>query len=166
MREKYRHVYDQFLYSKKINDAIEGAGYVRYADDRMMPPTQELSIYACPEELNFPELRGNPKLFNLEVFNKSPASSTPLSDLVPQSFLDDNLDGKFSGKLIYLSMGSMGSIDLDLMVRLVSILKDTPHKYIVSTGPRHQEYQLERNMWGSSFLPQLALLPFVDLVIG
>ena len=92
-------------------------------------------------------------------------SQLTLQDYVPKEFIENNLNGNFSGKYIYISMGSMGSIDLDLMKRLVSVLGRTNHKYIVSKGPRHNEFELANNMYGDRFLPQTKLLPLVDLVI-
>jgi MGT family glycosyltransferase len=67
--------------------------------------------------------------------------------------------------LLYLSLGSLGSADLELMQQLVSLLADTPHRYIVSAGPRHDEYALADNMIGAEFLPQTSVLPHVDAVI-
>jgi UDP:flavonoid glycosyltransferase YjiC (YdhE family) len=51
------------------------------------------------------------------------------------------------------------------MKRLVSVLADTPHRYIVSKGPQHAEYELAPNMWGAEFVPQTNIIPLVDLVI-
>jgi hypothetical protein len=67
--------------------------------------------------------------------------------------------------LVYLSLGSLGSADVDLMRRLVAVLADTPHRFIVSKGPQHADYELAPNMWGAEFLPQTKLIPLVDLVI-
>ena len=67
--------------------------------------------------------------------------------------------------LIYLSLGSLGSADVDLMRRLVDVLGRTPHRYIVSKGPRHEEYELAPNMWGAELVPQTRIIPLVDLVI-
>jgi UDP:flavonoid glycosyltransferase YjiC (YdhE family) len=67
--------------------------------------------------------------------------------------------------LIYLSLGSLGSADVDLMRRLVAVLGETPHRFIVSKGPQHAEYDLAANMWGAEFLPQTSIIPLVDLVI-
>jgi MGT family glycosyltransferase len=67
--------------------------------------------------------------------------------------------------LIYLSLGSLGSADVDLMRRLVAVLADTPHRYIVSKGPQHADYELAPNMWGAEFLPQTKIVPLIDLVI-
>ncbi len=69
------------------------------------------------------------------------------------------------GSLIYLSLGSLASADVALMERLVEALAEAPHRFIVSKGPQHDQYQLADNMWGEEFLPQPAILPLVDLVI-
>jgi len=68
-------------------------------------------------------------------------------------------------RLVYLSLGSLGSADVALMRRLVELLADTPYRYIVSRGPRHGEYELADNMIGEEFLPQTSVLPHVDAVI-
>ena len=67
--------------------------------------------------------------------------------------------------LIYLSLGSLGSADVDLMKRLVEVLGKTEHRYIVSKGPQHELYDLADNMIGAEFLPQTKIIPQVDLVI-
>ena len=69
------------------------------------------------------------------------------------------------GGLVYLSLGSLGSADVDLMRRLVDVLARTRHRFVVSKGPQHAEYELADNMWGEEFLPQPSVLPIVDLVI-
>jgi UDP:flavonoid glycosyltransferase YjiC (YdhE family) len=67
--------------------------------------------------------------------------------------------------LIYLSLGSLGSADVELMQRLIDILGRTPHRYIVSKGPLHDTFDLPANMWGAQQVPQTNVLPEVDLVI-
>ncbi len=69
------------------------------------------------------------------------------------------------GALIYLSLGSLGSADVELMQRLVDALSRTPHRYIVSKGPRADEFELADNMWGEARVPQTSVIPLVDLVI-
>lgn len=141
-------------------------GYERYPNDLVMPNTQKLTIYAFPEEYNYPQIKKLTNWFNLEVFNGNPDQKhIKLEELVPKYFFDDDLNGTFTGKWIYVSMGSMGSVDLDLMNRLIKTLSKTNHKYIVSKGPRHYEYELTGNLWGERYLPQEEILPIVDLVI-
>jgi MGT family glycosyltransferase len=67
--------------------------------------------------------------------------------------------------LVYLSLGSLGSADVDLMRRLVDVLGRTPHRYVVSKGPQHAEYELADNMVGAEFLPQTRIVPLVDAVL-
>ncbi|NBE92426.1 glycosyltransferase [Nonomuraea sp. KC401] len=69
------------------------------------------------------------------------------------------------GSLIYFSLGSLGSSDVELMRRVIGVLADTPHQYIVSKGPLHGEIDLPDNMWGAEFLPQTRIIPLCDLVI-
>ena len=69
------------------------------------------------------------------------------------------------GSLVYLSLGSLGSADVELMRRLVDVLARTPHRYIVSKGPRADEFALADNMWGEARVPQTSIIPEVDLVI-
>jgi MGT family glycosyltransferase len=73
--------------------------------------------------------------------------------------------GAEGSALIYFSLGSLGSADVDLMRRIIASLARTPHRYIVSKGPLHEEIELPPNMWGAEFLPQTRILPLVDLVI-
>ncbi|MEI6361909.1 MAG: nucleotide disphospho-sugar-binding domain-containing protein [Actinomycetes bacterium] len=76
--------------------------------------------------------------------------------------LRDRPDGS---ALIYFSLGSLGGADVDLMRRVISVLADTPHRYIVSKGPQAGEIELPANMVGAEFLPQTTIIPKVDLVI-
>jgi MGT family glycosyltransferase len=83
-------------------------------------------------------------------------------------------DGRFTlppelagrgGGLVYFSLGSLGSADVELMRRVLDCLARTPHRYIVSMGPLHAELELADNMVGAEFLPQTSIIPMVDLVI-
>ena len=67
--------------------------------------------------------------------------------------------------LVYLSLGSLGSADVELMRRLVSVLAETRHRYVVSKGPRAEELDLPDNMWGEARVPQTNVIPRCDLVI-
>jgi MGT family glycosyltransferase len=69
------------------------------------------------------------------------------------------------GKLIYLSLGSLGSADVELMQRRIDTLGRTNYRVIVSMGPQHDQLRLADNMVGEEFLPQTKILPLVDLVV-
>jgi UDP:flavonoid glycosyltransferase YjiC (YdhE family) len=67
---------------------------------------------------------------------------------LPESLMNNR------GKLIFLSMGTIGSADVSLMVKLIEILKDSPHRFIVSKGALGDKYELPDNMWGKNSVPQ------------
>jgi MGT family glycosyltransferase len=69
------------------------------------------------------------------------------------------------GPLVYLSLGSLGSADVELMQRLVDTLADAPYRVIVSKGPQHELLRMPATMAGEEFLPQTSILPQVDAVI-
>ena len=69
------------------------------------------------------------------------------------------------GALIYFSLGSLGSADVQLMQRVINCLSGTPYRYIVSMGPLHDQIDLAANMAGAEFLPQTSVIPLCDLVI-
>jgi MGT family glycosyltransferase len=119
----------------------------------MMHESPWLNLYLFPAELDYARsVTLAPTWHNLETSVR--ATDDPWSPPVG--------DGR---RLIYLSMGSLGSADVSLMRRLVDALADTPHRYVVSQGPRHADYELADNMTGAEFLPQTSVLPHVDAVI-
>ncbi|KAJ6216728.1 hypothetical protein RDWZM_007885 [Blomia tropicalis] len=159
---EFNQVRRDFFYSKNLNDYIEELGLERYPNDIQVPETRMLTVYAYPEELNYPMFSERKDWFNLECFNKN--SNQEQADLDPK-FVNDTLNGKWSGKWIYFSLGTMGSVDVELMNRLLSILSNTNHKYVVSKGPKHEQIVLGSNMIGDRYVDQTRILPSMDLVI-
>ena len=116
-------------------------------------PWLNMTIY--PDEVDYPRARPLPGTWhNLQASVR--ATDAPYE--VP-----DSLRG--GGPLLYLSLGSLGSADVELMRTLVAELADGPYRVIVSKGPQHDLFELAPNMTGSEFLPQTSILPQVDLVI-
>ncbi|MGZ8660447.1 MAG: glycosyltransferase [Actinomycetota bacterium] len=69
------------------------------------------------------------------------------------------------GKVVYLSLGSLGCMDAALMQRLLDALGTTGHRTIVWMGPLKDQMTLGPNMYGDQFLPQPSILPQCDLLI-
>jgi MGT family glycosyltransferase len=150
-------------YRRAIDDMQ--ADFSRFCEERGAPPLAEgemihssgwLNLYLYPSEVDYP--RSQPldgTWHNLE----SSVRTTDAEWSVPPELADGD------GSLIYVSLGSLGSGDVPLMKDLVAALVDTPHRYVVSKGPQHSEYELADNMVGEEFLPQVSVLPQVDLVI-
>jgi MGT family glycosyltransferase len=114
-----------------------------------------LNLYVYPEEADYP--RSVPLSSTWHRLDSS-VRDTDAAYEVPLDLGDE-------GALVYLSLGSLGSADIELMNRLIDVLARTQHRYIVSMGPQHEHLTLAENMAGAEFLPQTSILPLVDLVI-
>lgn len=77
--------------------------------------------------------------------------------------VEEHLPG--DGKVVYLSLGSLGCMDLGLMQRLIDALAKTDHRTIVSMGPLKEQMTLHDRQYGDEFLPQPSILPQCDLLI-
>ena len=116
----------------------------------------DLNLYVYPEFADYPRARPlGPSWHRLD----SSVRETDEEFAVPAELAGGD------GALIYFSLGSLGSADVDLMRRVIECLAATPHRYIVSKGPLHTEIELPPNMWGTEFLPQTSVIPQADLVI-
>jgi UDP:flavonoid glycosyltransferase YjiC (YdhE family) len=116
-----------------------------------------LNIYGFPLELDYLNMRPLPP--NWYRFDNLKRTGGQHIFEVPESLREK------SGKLIYFSMGSMGGADVKLMERLITILSKSPHRFIVSKGPLHEQIELSDNMWGKQSVPQIDILSIVDLVV-
>lgn len=68
--------------------------------------------------------------------------------------------------LLYLSYGSLGSADVDLLKRQIALFGRLPYRVLVNVGDYLDRYDdLPGNVQVSSFFPQPALLKHVDAVI-
>ncbi|MGW2218480.1 glycosyltransferase [Nonomuraea sp. NPDC001684] len=114
----------------------------------------DLNLYVFPEILDYTDARPlGPSWHRLD----SSVRETDEDFTLPFERND--------GSLIYFSLGSLGSSDVELMQRVIDILAGTRHQYIVSKGPLHEEIKLADNMYGAEFLPQTKIIPLCDLVI-
>jgi len=119
----------------------------------------DLNLYLYPEVADYTDRRPLGSTWH-RLDSSVRATDAPFD--VPASIATSNDP---ASKLVYLSLGSLGSADVDLMRRLVAVLGTTRHRYIVSKGPLADQYELPDNMWGAAQVPQTNVLPHVDLVI-
>ena len=140
----------------EFNEFCQEAGAPALPDLEFIHASPYLNLYVYPEELDY-RARA--------AARRHLAPARVVRALVGRRLRDPGAVRDGEGALIYLSLGSLGSADVDLMRRLVEVLGETPHRYIVSKGPQHDLYDLAPNMWGEEFVPQPSILPQVDLVI-
>jgi MGT family glycosyltransferase len=124
-----------------------------------MHTSPDLNLYVYPQEVDYTERRPLDQAIWRRL-DSSVRATDAAFELPPAA-----ANRPPGSALIYLSLGSLGSADVDLMRRLVAVLADTPHRFIVSKGPQHDQYELAPNMWGAEFVPQTTIIPLVDLVI-
>ncbi len=149
-REEYRRVH-----------ADLHAGFDEFARERGCPPLPELefihrsphlNLFLYPEEADYERARPLGPMWERlgSCVRKEPGEV----DVPPGE-----------GRLVYLSLGSLGSADVELMQRLVDLLAAGGFRAIVSKGPQHDQIELRENQTGAELVPQPALLPEVDAVI-
>jgi MGT family glycosyltransferase len=115
-----------------------------------------LNLYVYPRDVDY---RREQTLAPTWHRVESSVRATDAAWELPPELRDGN------GALVYLSLGSLGSADVELMQRLVDVLATIRHRVIVSKGPLADQIRLGDNMAGEGFLPQASILPIVDLVI-
>jgi MGT family glycosyltransferase len=124
-----------------------------------MPRTNAANLYVYPAEADYRQAR---PLDDSWTRMDSSVRETDGDYEVPAE-VADRPDGS---ALIYLSLGSLGGADVELMRRLVEVLGTTRHRFIVSKGPQADRITLPDNMTGAQMLPQTKVIPQVDLVIS
>jgi MGT family glycosyltransferase len=149
-RDEYRRTHEEMH-----------ADFDAFCRDRGAPPLPDLefvhtspylNLYLYPDEVDYPRARPLGETWhNLQTSVR--ATDAPY-DAPPGD-----------EPLIYLSLGSLGSGDVELMRTLIGTLADAPYRIVVSKGPQHDQLELAGNMTGAEFLPQVSVLPHVDLVI-
>jgi len=141
----------------------------QFCQDRGAPPLPDLefihespwlNLYLYPNEVDYRRQRPlAPTWHNLESCVRATDQAFELpANLAARPDAD-------AGPLLYLSLGSLGAADVELMQHLIDVLGRTRYRVIVSMGPQHELLRLADNMVGAEFLPQVSILPQVDLVI-
>ncbi|XP_074601774.1 demethyllactenocin mycarosyltransferase-like [Brevipalpus obovatus] len=121
-----------------------------------------LNIYAYPEDLDYREIGPVPSGWHrLDHMLRPTDHKSPLG--IDENFLQKKHQ---TDRIVYFALGSMGASDVGLMKRLVNILAKSKHRFIVSKGPFHDQFELPSNMIGAKYLNQLRILPSVDLAIN
>ncbi|ANW66693.1 glycosyl transferase [Mycobacterium sp. djl-10] len=142
-----------------FNTWVQAQGAPALPELEFMPRDNAANLYVYPAEADYLEMR--PLQGNWTRMDSS-VRETDEDYVVP-----DAVAVRPEGSaLIYLSLGSLGGADVDLMQRLVDVLGTTRHRYIVSMGPQATRITLADNMVGAQMLPQTKVIPQVDLVIS
>jgi MGT family glycosyltransferase len=142
-----------------FNDWVQAQGAAALPDLEFMPRANAANLYVYPAEADYRQTR---PLDDSWIRMDSSVRETDDEYVVPAPVADRPDDSA----LIYLSLGSLGGADVELMQRLVDVLGKTRHRFIVSMGPQAERITLADNMVGAQMLPQTKVIPQVDLVIS
>ena len=158
--DEFRQAYDSSHREMwtAFNDFVTAAGAPELPDLEFIHDSDYANLYVYPQEADYTDLRPLDSSWHRM---DSSVRSTDEQYEIPAAVAERPEDSA----LIYLSLGSLGSADVDLMKRLIDVLGRTRHRFIVSKGPQHAEYELADNMVGAEFVPQTTIIPQVDLVI-
>lgn len=158
--KKFRDVRDNATDSQtwiKYNDYMVSKGCPPLQENKFVYMDKYLFIYGYPLELDYIDMRPLPR--NVVRFDNLKRTEKHSTFEIPVQLRDR------PGKLVYFSMGSIGGVVVENMKRLIDIMSKSKHRFIVSKGPKHSEYELPNNMWGEATVPQIQVLPVVDLVV-
>ncbi len=142
-----------------FNNWVQAQGADALRDLEFMPHTTAANLYVYPAEADYADVRPLD-----DTWSRMDSSVRETDDeyVVPAE-VADRPEGS---ALVYLSLGSLGGADVELMQRLVDVLGATKHRFIVSKGPQADRIKLADNMVGAQMLPQTKVIPQVDLVIS
>ncbi|CDO06879.1 glycosyl transferase [Mycolicibacterium cosmeticum] len=159
--DAYRAEYDRTHRAmwSEFNAWVQAQGAAPLPDLEFMPRDNAANLYVYPAEADYLQAR---PLDSTWVRMDSSVRETDEEYVLPAT-VAERPDGS---ALIYLSLGSLGGADVELMQRLVDVLGTTRHRYIVSMGPQAERITLADNMVGAQMLPQTKIIPQVDLVIS
>lgn len=159
--EAYRAEFDRTHRAmwSEFNDWVQAQGAEPLRDLEFMPHQTAANLYVYPAEADYLDVRPLD-----DTWSRMDSSVRETDDeyVLPPAVADRPADSA----LVYLSLGSLGGADVELMQRLVDVLGTTRHRYIVSKGPQADRITLADNMVGEQMLPQTKVIPQVDLVIS
>jgi len=158
--DRFRAEYERLHRSiwEEFNSWAQQQGAPSLPDLEFNYESKYANIYIYPREADYIEHRPlGSKWYQID-------SSVRLTDQAYElpACLRNRPDGSC---LIYVSLGTIGCTVVDLLQRLIDVLRRTTHRFIISTGPLEDQLKLPDTMVGEGFIPQTKVLPLVDLVI-
>ncbi len=152
-RDEYHRAHAGLL--AEHNEFRASVGVAPCPEDEFNTASPWLNIFEFPEAADYRRSRPlDPTWRRMESSVRGGEAAFDVAERVPGT-----------GKVIYLSLGSLGCMDVGLMQRLIDALGTTPHRVVVSMGPLKDQMRLGERMYGEEFLPQPSILPQCDLLI-
>ena len=141
----------------EFNAFLESCGERPYPLGEFFEPSPYLNLLLYPEPVKFTRRKPlDPKRFQyLEGCVRKDADYQ-----VPTFAANDDKP------LLYVSFGSLGSGDTDLLKRIIEVVGKLPYRALVNVGDYKDEYgEMPANVIMDSWFPQPSVIPQVDAVI-
>jgi len=157
--KQYRDRFNQVItpIHQRFNEFLASCNEAPYPVGEFFEASPHLNLLLYPEPVKFNrENPLNPDQF--QYLEGCVRADEPYE--VPQ--FDQNNDKP----LLYISFGSLGSGDTELLKRLISVVGKMPYRALVNVGDYESEYgDLPANVKIAGWYPQPSVIPQVDLVI-
>jgi MGT family glycosyltransferase len=143
--------------SERFNEFLRGKGHEPYPNGIFFEPSQHMNLLLYPRALAYPrEHPLDPARF--QYLEGCVREEEPYT--VPPFAANDG------APLVYLSFGSLGCADTELMRRLFDLLGEMPVRVLANVGDYGDAYaEHPPNVVTSSFFPQPSVIPHCRLVI-
>jgi UDP:flavonoid glycosyltransferase YjiC (YdhE family) len=150
--EVVKPIHDDFM------DFIESCGHLRLAFPEFVLPSPYLNLLLYPKPLRF----SRRSELDPEKFVYLDGCVRTESDEYEIPAFAENYDAP----LIYLSFGSLGVTDVELIERMIGVLGKAPYRVLVNVGDFQDQYaDPPGNVYLASWFPQPAVIPKCDVVI-
>ena len=156
---RYRARFEEVIgpLHREFNDFLSSCGEAPYPLGQFFEASPYLNLLLYPDAVKFARRHPLPAS-RFQYLEGCVRKEAPYA--VPQ-FASNHAD-----PLVYLSFGSLGSGDVDLLKRLIAALGRFPCRALVNVGSHLEEYTaLPGNVQVSSWFPQPSVIPQVDVVI-
>ncbi|CAF1392292.1 unnamed protein product [Rotaria magnacalcarata] len=158
--DRFRNEYERVIRPmwEDFNSWVQQHGLPPLTDLQFNCESKYANIYIYPQEADYTENRPlGPTWHRID----SSVRETDCHFELPIS-LRERPEGSC---LVYVSLGTLVSADVELLQHLIDVLSRTVHRFIFSKGLYGDQLKLPNTMYGEANLPQTKVLPLVDLVI-
>lgn len=157
--ERFRSRFNEVIkpIHEDFNEFLKSTGEEPYPLGQFFETSPHLNLLLYPEPVKFNRKEPlDPQRF--QYLEGCVRKEKPYD--VPQ-FAANN-----EGPLLYISFGSLGAGDTDLIKKIIDALADSPYRLLVNVGDYEDQYSdLPGNVHIAGWFPQPSVIPQVDAVI-
>ena len=154
-RDKFHAVIEPI--HNDYNSFLESCGEAHYPIGEFFEASPHMNMLLYPESVKFKRAK-----------SLDPAQFQYLEGCVrkDEDYVVPTFNANNDKPLLYISYGSLGAGDVDLLKRMITTIADLPVRALVNVGDYKDDYSdIPDNVLIDSWYPQPSVIPQVDLVI-